>query len=61
MSDMTGFSFLQARVDLKAPEWVVLVEVLPVMGASYVALAVLPAAVCIIKPRLHMRAVGQGK
>ncbi|GAB4817246.1 hypothetical protein N2152v2_004292 [Parachlorella kessleri] len=49
---------VQAHVDLKAPEWVVLVEVLPVMGASYVALSALPAAVCIVKPRLQMRAVG---
>ncbi len=61
MSSGEWSSVLQAHVDLKAPEWVVLVEVLPVMGASYVALSALPAAVCMVKPRLQMRAVGQGK
>jgi hypothetical protein len=52
---------VQARVDLKAPGWVLLVEVLPVMGASFAALSALPAAMCTIKPKLQMRPVGRGK
>ena len=49
-----------AQVDLKSPSWVVLVEVLPVAGASYAALSVLPAAQCTLKPKLAVKPVGQG-
>lgn len=49
---------LQAKVDLKSPEWVILVEALPVMGSIYAALSVLPSSMCVLKPRLQMRPVG---
>lgn len=47
------------QVDLKAPDWVVLMEGLPVAGATYAALCALPCALCAVKPRLGVRPVGR--
>lgn len=50
---------LQAAVDLKAPDVVLVVEVLPAGGALYAALCALPQALCVLKPKLHIRPVGK--
>lgn len=46
---------IAAAVDLTAPAWVLVVEVLPTGEGQYAALAALPAALCAIKPKLLMR------
>ena len=51
---------LAAAVDLKSPSWVLVVEAVPAGGALYAALAALPRDLCVLKPKLHIRAVGRG-
>jgi hypothetical protein len=50
---------VEAAVDLKTPELVLVVEVLPAGGALYAALCVLPRSLCVLKPRMHIRPVGK--
>lgn len=50
---------LQGAVDLRAPDFLLLVEVLPAGGALYAALCVLPAALCEMKRKLHIKSVGK--
>lgn len=49
---------ITAAVDLRSPGWVLVAEVLPAGGTLYAALAALPRALCSLKPKLHIRAVG---
>ena len=49
---------VQAVSDLSAPDFVLVLEVLPVGGVAYAALCVQPRRLCVLKPRLHIRAVG---
>ncbi|KAL4857598.1 HBS1-like protein [Chlorella vulgaris] len=46
---------LQGAVDLRAPDFLLLVEVLPAGGALYAALCALPAALCEMKRKLHIK------
>lgn len=48
-----------AAVDLKAPDWVLICEVVPAGGELYAALCALPRALCTLKPKLHVQAVGR--
>lgn len=50
---------INATVDLTSPSMVVQVEVLPVMGALFAGIAVLPQHVCSLKPKLTMRSLQQ--
>lgn len=50
---------LAAAVDLKAPDWVLVCEVVPAGGELYAALCALPRALCTLKPKLHVQAVGR--
>jgi hypothetical protein len=50
---------LQGAVDLRAPDFLLLVEVLPAGGALYAALCVLPAALCEMKRKLYIKSVGK--
>jgi hypothetical protein len=50
---------VHASVDLKAPDLILVVEVLPAAGALYAVLCVLPRALCVVKPKLHIRPVGK--
>ena len=49
---------VHASADLKTPDYILVVEVLPVGGAAYAALCALPRRLCALKPRMHIRAVG---
>ncbi|PRW44977.1 hypothetical protein C2E21_6182 [Chlorella sorokiniana] len=50
---------LAAAVDLKAPDWVLICEVVPAGGELYAALCALPRALCTLKPKLHVQVVGR--
>lgn len=50
---------VQAAVDLKSPDWVLLAEALPAGGQLYAALCVLPRRLCLVKPKLHIQPVGK--
>ena len=50
---------MPAAVDLKAPDWVLVCEVVPAGGELYATLCVLPQALCTLKPKLHVQAVGR--
>lgn len=50
---------IEAAVDLKAPDWVLICEVVPAGGELYAALCVLPSTLCTLKPKLHVQAVGR--
>ena len=50
---------LQAAVDLKAPDFVLVAEVVPSAGDLYAALCILPSALCLLKPKLHIKPVGK--
>lgn len=50
---------MEAAVDLKAPDWVLVCEVVPAGGELYAALCVLPSTLCTLKPKLHVQAVGR--
>lgn len=49
----------EAAVDLKQPGWVLVVEALPAAGELYAALCALPAELCVLKPKLHIKPVGK--
>lgn len=50
---------IAAAVDLKAPDWVLVAEVLPAGGGVYVALCALPRALCLLKPKICIAPVGK--
>ena len=56
---LRGHHGLQAAVDLKAPDDVLIAEVVPAAGDLYAALCVLPSALCLLKPKLHIKPVGK--
>jgi hypothetical protein len=56
---LRGQHGLQAAVDLKAPDYVLIAEVVPAAGDLYAALCVLPSALCLLKPKLHINPVGK--
>eukprot|EP00887_Chlorella_sp_A99_P004305 scaffold15.g4305.t1 len=59
-SALLGQHGIAAKVDLRAPDWVVLAEVLPMAGEARVALAAVPAAHCAFtKARTSIKVVGQ--
>ncbi|KAL4448188.1 hypothetical protein ABPG75_005407 [Micractinium tetrahymenae] len=49
----------EVAVDLKQPGWVLVVEALPAAGELYAALCALPAELCVLKPKLHVKPVGK--
>ena len=50
---------IEAKVNLKAPAVVVIVEVMPIMGKLYAGIAILPQKVCTLKPKLNIKALRQ--